>query len=62
MGKNQRQKGEETPSHPGGLSEVARKRLEERRRERMKGELFSFIVYNMFQLHFPLSFADWLLR
>lgn len=29
-----RQRGEETPSHPGGLSEVARQRLDERRRER----------------------------
>ncbi|KAI0327247.1 P-loop containing nucleoside triphosphate hydrolase protein [Cubamyces sp. BRFM 1775] len=29
-----RQRGEETPSHPGGLSEVARQRLEERRRAR----------------------------
>ncbi|EJF55621.1 P-loop containing nucleoside triphosphate hydrolase protein [Dichomitus squalens LYAD-421 SS1] len=29
-----RQRGEETPSHPGGLSEVARQRLEERRKIR----------------------------
>ncbi|KAL4254518.1 RNA helicase [Abortiporus biennis] len=29
-----RQRGEETPSHPGGLSETARKKLEERRRNR----------------------------
>ncbi|RDX51455.1 P-loop containing nucleoside triphosphate hydrolase protein [Lentinus brumalis] len=29
-----RQRGEETPSHPGGLSEVARQKLEERRRAR----------------------------
>ncbi|KAI0696487.1 P-loop containing nucleoside triphosphate hydrolase protein [Cerioporus squamosus] len=29
-----RQRGEETPSHPGGLSEVARQRLEERRKTR----------------------------
>ncbi|KAI1785395.1 P-loop containing nucleoside triphosphate hydrolase protein [Ganoderma leucocontextum] len=29
-----RQRGEETPSHPGGLSEIARQRLEERRRAR----------------------------
>ncbi|KAG2023687.1 pre-mRNA splicing factor [Coprinopsis cinerea AmutBmut pab1-1] len=33
---NQRQRGEETPSHPGGLSEVARKRLEEHKRNREK--------------------------
>ncbi|KAI0685259.1 P-loop containing nucleoside triphosphate hydrolase protein [Cytidiella melzeri] len=33
---NQRQRGEETPSHPGGLSETARKRLEEIRRNREK--------------------------
>ncbi|KAH8101627.1 P-loop containing nucleoside triphosphate hydrolase protein [Cristinia sonorae] len=31
---NIRQRGEETPSHPGGLSEIARQRLEERRRNR----------------------------
>ncbi|KAJ7671951.1 putative PRP16-RNA-dependent ATPase [Mycena rosella] len=31
---NQRQRGEETPSHPGGLSEVGRKRLEEYRRNK----------------------------
>jgi len=35
-GKNSRQRGEETPSHPGGLSEVGRKRLEEHRRNREK--------------------------
>ncbi|KAH9855789.1 P-loop containing nucleoside triphosphate hydrolase protein [Lenzites betulinus] len=29
-----RQRGEETPSHPGGLSDVARQKLEERRRAR----------------------------
>ncbi|KZT24702.1 pre-mRNA splicing factor [Neolentinus lepideus HHB14362 ss-1] len=33
---NMRQKGEETPSHPGGLSETGRKRLEEYRRNREK--------------------------
>lgn len=33
---NIRQRGEETPSHPGGLSETARKKLEERRRNRDK--------------------------
>ncbi|KAF7317971.1 hypothetical protein MKEN_00885500 [Mycena kentingensis (nom. inval.)] len=33
---NQRQRGPETPSHPGGMSEVARKRLEEHRRNRDK--------------------------
>ena len=33
---NLRQRGEETPSHPGGLSEVSRKRLEEHRRNRDK--------------------------
>ncbi|KAF8665135.1 hypothetical protein AX16_000601 [Volvariella volvacea WC 439] len=33
---NIRQRGEETPSHPGGLSEVGRKRLEEHRRQREK--------------------------
>ncbi|TFK47924.1 P-loop containing nucleoside triphosphate hydrolase protein [Heliocybe sulcata] len=33
---NIRQKGEETPSHPGGLSETGRKRLEEYRRNRDK--------------------------
>lgn len=31
---NVRQRGEETPSNTGGLSEIARRRLEERRRER----------------------------
>ncbi|KAL6305628.1 P-loop containing nucleoside triphosphate hydrolase protein [Sparassis latifolia] len=31
---NIRQRGEETPSHPGGLSEIARRRLEDRRRTR----------------------------
>lgn len=31
-----RQRGEETPSHPGGLTEGARQRLEERRRTREK--------------------------
>ncbi|KAG8963055.1 DEAH-box RNA helicase prp16 [Tulasnella sp. 419] len=29
-----RQRGEETPSHPGGLSDIAKKRLEEHRRNR----------------------------
>ncbi|KAJ7051210.1 hypothetical protein C8F01DRAFT_999672 [Mycena amicta] len=33
---NQRQRGPETPSHPGGMSEIARKRLEEHRRNREK--------------------------
>lgn len=38
-----RQRGEETPSHPGGLSETGRKRLEEfkRNRERQRGELYA---------------------
>ncbi|KAI0641179.1 P-loop containing nucleoside triphosphate hydrolase protein [Trametes meyenii] len=31
---NMRQRGEETPSHPGGLSDAARQKLEERRRAR----------------------------
>ncbi|KAG5651975.1 hypothetical protein H0H81_006749 [Sphagnurus paluster] len=31
-----RQRGEETPSHPGGLSETGRKRLEEHRKNREK--------------------------
>ncbi|KIM52353.1 hypothetical protein SCLCIDRAFT_18190 [Scleroderma citrinum Foug A] len=31
-----RKRGEETPSHPGGLSDVARQRLEEHRRHREK--------------------------
>jgi pre-mRNA-splicing factor ATP-dependent RNA helicase DHX38/PRP16 len=31
---NIRQRGDETPSHPGGLSDTARKRLEEHRRNR----------------------------
>ena len=37
-----RQRGEETPSHPGGLSESARQKLEEHRRnrERQKGTWF----------------------
>ncbi|KAJ8591344.1 P-loop containing nucleoside triphosphate hydrolase protein [Rhizopogon salebrosus TDB-379] len=35
-GNNLRQRGEETPSHPGGLSDTARKRLEEHRRLREK--------------------------
>ncbi|TRM62959.1 hypothetical protein BD626DRAFT_403254 [Schizophyllum amplum] len=34
---NLRQRGEETPSHPGGLNEVARKRLEEHRNMRARG-------------------------
>ncbi|KAJ7287790.1 pre-mRNA splicing factor [Mycena rebaudengoi] len=33
---SQRQRGEETPSHPGGLSETGRKRLEEYRRNKDK--------------------------
>lgn len=33
---NARQRGEETPSHPGGLSEKGRERLEEHRRNREK--------------------------
>ncbi|KAF8168367.1 hypothetical protein B0H34DRAFT_645777 [Crassisporium funariophilum] len=33
---NIRQRGEETPSHPGGLSEVGRQRLEEHRRNKEK--------------------------
>ncbi|KAJ6519179.1 P-loop containing nucleoside triphosphate hydrolase protein [Mycena sanguinolenta] len=33
---NQRQRGAETPSHPGGMSEIARKRLEEHRRNKEK--------------------------
>ncbi|KAG1725582.1 pre-mRNA splicing factor [Suillus paluster] len=35
-GNNLRQRGEETPSHPGGLSDTARARLEEHRRNREK--------------------------
>ncbi|KAK7688261.1 Pre-mRNA-splicing factor ATP-dependent RNA helicase PRP16 [Cerrena zonata] len=31
---NMRQRGNETPSHPGGLSDIARQRLEERRKNR----------------------------
>ncbi|EJD44265.1 hypothetical protein AURDEDRAFT_125294 [Auricularia subglabra TFB-10046 SS5] len=34
MGRNARQRGEETPSHPGGLSEAAAQRLAEHRRNR----------------------------
>ncbi|TDL14984.1 hypothetical protein BD410DRAFT_856987 [Rickenella mellea] len=33
---NVRQRGEETPSHPGGLSDSARRKLEEHRRQRDK--------------------------
>lgn len=33
---NLRQRGEETPSHPGGLSEIGRQRLEEHRRNKEK--------------------------
>ncbi|KAL1740351.1 putative PRP16-RNA-dependent ATPase [Schizophyllum fasciatum] len=33
---NIRQRGEETPSHPGGLNETARKRLEEHRNKRAR--------------------------
>ena len=33
---NLRQRGDETPSHPGGLSEIGRKRLEDYRRSRDK--------------------------
>jgi len=37
---NSRQRGDETPSHPGGLSEAGRKKLEEyrRNRDRQKGD------------------------
>ncbi|KAH7926220.1 P-loop containing nucleoside triphosphate hydrolase protein [Leucogyrophana mollusca] len=35
-GNNLRQRGEETPSHPGGLSEAARKRYEEHKKNREK--------------------------
>ncbi|KAL0945671.1 hypothetical protein HGRIS_014822 [Hohenbuehelia grisea] len=35
-GANLRQRGEDTPSHPGGLSDTGRKRLEEYRRNRDK--------------------------
>ncbi|KIK91836.1 hypothetical protein PAXRUDRAFT_148626 [Paxillus rubicundulus Ve08.2h10] len=35
-GGTSRRRGEETPSHPGGLSEVARQRLEEHRRNKDK--------------------------
>lgn len=43
---NPRQRGEETPSHPGGLSEVSRRRLEEHRRNRDKqrGQFKSFFL------------------
>ncbi len=45
---NLRQRGEETPSHPGGLSEIGRQRLEEHRRsrERQRGKLnyLSFVL------------------
>ncbi|KAF8921605.1 putative PRP16-RNA-dependent ATPase [Mucidula mucida] len=34
--RHERQRGEETPSHPGGLSDIARKRLEEYKRSREK--------------------------
>ncbi|KAI0726050.1 P-loop containing nucleoside triphosphate hydrolase protein [Fomitopsis betulina] len=33
---NRRQRGEETPSHPGGLSETARNKLDEYRRQRQR--------------------------
>lgn len=43
---NIRRRGEETPSHPGGISDSARKRLEEfrKQRDRQKGEhvLFNY--------------------
>lgn len=48
---NTRQRGEETPSHPGGLSEIGRKRLEEHRRNRERGPFtrpfnyLSFLTY-----------------
>lgn len=31
---NMRQRGEETPSHPGGLSEIARQRLDDYKKKR----------------------------
>lgn len=38
--RNSRQRGDETPSHPGGLSEAGRKKLEEyrRNRDRQRGD------------------------
>lgn len=40
-----RQRGEETPSHPGGLSDTARRRLEEHRRLREKQRGMSISYY-----------------
>jgi hypothetical protein len=49
---HQRQRGGETPSHPGGLSETARKRLEEHRRNREKQRGMPPII---------ASFGTWLI-
>jgi pre-mRNA-splicing factor ATP-dependent RNA helicase DHX38/PRP16 len=46
-GNNMRQRGEETPSHTGGLSETARQRLDEHRknRDRQRGEsVYDFLL------------------
>lgn len=46
---NIRQRGEETPSHPGGLSEMARKKLEEHRknREKQRGSFGQHLVMHI---------------
>lgn len=44
-----RQRGEETPSHPGGLSDTGRRRLEEYRRskDKQRGEYYIHLVARM---------------
>ena len=47
---NIRQRGEETPSHPGGLSEVGRQRLDDyrRNREKQRGKFMAFCIFAHF--------------
>lgn len=45
---NIRQKGAETPSHPGGISDTARQRLEEYRKKRDKRGDLNLHRENMF--------------
>jgi hypothetical protein len=49
---NIRQRGEETPSHPGGLSEVGRQRLDDYRRNRDKQRGMFIVSYLCFLAHF----------
>ena len=49
-----RQRGEETPSHPGGLSDTARQRLEDyrRNREKQRGVSYTRFHFLLFLYHF----------